>query len=325
MIFLSQKYLCVLTLRSYTMRLLSQSERTIDDMFKEAGGLKIHGSLPQQRASELFEEASRELDPAMYTGGFRPYKSEGKGDDADELLRRMGKELPQFSELSQEDTYATVPPPSASFENIATSYLGNEAGSLYEFLSAEGREFYDITLVGTTDLGEGAIAGLARSGNEAALIGDTDFYKKAVSLASQYASAGVTVEDAMRYVLDHEFAHASQKGLGYDDTIQLESDVENALMRFYHHMAEKHEGSEEGRKYEALATIASDRAGSVAQNYGGLEKARQYRSIEDILPTESSYSISAAGASTGAYSTPNISKGAYAGAAPAKGSYSKAA
>jgi hypothetical protein len=127
-----------------------------------------------------------------------------------------------------------------------------EGKELYQHLKGKGREFYDITKIGSADL-EGAVAGLAVYGNEAALIGSKDFDAKVSQLASQY---GVSSERAKSYVFAHELVHSSQKGLYGKDHIKLELDVEHTLKDYFSAKGE-----------HDLAAIAGDRAASVTSNY----------------------------------------------------------
>lgn len=237
----------------------------MDDFVKEARQGVLEERVSGERAEELFKRAPVPLDPAIYKGEMRSYKPRDTIDyqNPKELLDQMQRQSPSIDDVVGE--YTGVHAEQYRFEEVALQYLQGDAQELYGFLQEEGREFYDITRVGTADLGD-AVAGVARYGNEAALLGNERFDERVSQLASRY---DVPRELAVRYVLDHEFVHTSQKGMGYDDEIVLEVDVENTLKRFYSEMAGKYEGSPLAESYEQLHSIASQRAGEVVRNYGG--------------------------------------------------------
>jgi hypothetical protein len=228
------------------------------------------------RARELFEKAKTPLDPQIYRGEFKAYS----GKDSDnyesslESQKRMSEKSENFKDWMGNEKYEAekkVSPDkkgykfardtagefSDKFEDIAKSYLMSEGRELYKFLRGQGRDFYDITRIGTAKL-ENAVAALAIRGTEAALIGASDFDKKISQLASQY---GVTKTKATNYVLSHEFVHASQKGKYFDSHVQAELDVEHTLKDYFTKKGEND-----------LAAIASDRASKVTSNYGSFGK-----------------------------------------------------
>ncbi len=256
----------------------SQSvEDIINDVKTKGQYTVIDKPLESYQQKELFEKAGTKLDPGIYKGESRAYRSTSSSyESGNQTLDRMAKQSGDLTGWIANQRYETekkVGPKagynfrrdtassgkgvsskySGSFEDIAKSYLMGEGKELYKHLKGQGRDFYNITKIGTSDL-EGAIAALATQGDEAALIGSKDFDKKVSELAGNY---GVSKERAISYVMAHEFVHASQKGK-YFDTIGAELDVEHTLKEYFTAKGDKD-----------LAYIASDRASKVARNYAG--------------------------------------------------------
>lgn len=252
-------------------------EDIIKDVKTKGQYIAIDKPLEGYRQKELFEKAGTKLDPGIYKGeskAYRPKSSSyetgnqtldrmaGQSDDLAGWIANQRYEIekkvgPGANYNFQRDTASNgksiKTQYSGSFEEIAKSYLMGEGKELYKHLKGKGRDFYNITRIGTADL-EGAVAALAIQGNEAALIGSKDFDRKVSELAGNY---GVPKERAINYVMAHEFVHASQKGK-YFDTISAELDVEHTLKEYFTAKGDKD-----------LAYIASDRASKVAKNYAG--------------------------------------------------------
>lgn len=250
-----------------------------------------------ERAKESSDKVESQESP-LYAGGFRAYRSD-KGKNVEpywQTLRRMSKEGQRFKtwnaqQLSgiqkqlppeqsaynfEREIASGNPAPqtqnySGSFENIARQYLMTEGKEFYAFQKAKGREFYDITRIESADLesiAKGAIAALEHDGKNATLLGSYNFDEKAQAFADNY---GVSKDRAITYLLTHELAHASAKGIGFDDQIQSELYVENTLNEYF-----------TAKGYDDLAAVAGDRAANVAENYSGLSSlagASDYGSI----------------------------------------------
>lgn len=260
---------------------MTAKSQTVEDIVKEVKAKweysPVDKTLEVNRQKEFFEKAGMKLDPIIYAGEFRPYRPDSqsyesgnqvldrmakKGDDvkgwiAEQLEEAQRKQPPKSSGYNFKRDTASY---SGSFEDVAKKYLSGEARELYAHLKGQGREFYDITRIGTANL-EGAVAALAIQGNEAALLGSKDFDRKVSGLAANY---GISKERAISYVMAHEFVHASQKGR-YTDHISAELDVEHTLKGYF-----------TAKGQHNLASIASDRAGKVMQNYGGVGKYAGY-------------------------------------------------
>lgn len=219
-----------------------------------------------ERAKALFE-SSKSLDPRIYKGESRAYTKNEIYESSLDVQKRMADKSDNLKDWIGNQRYEiekNLPPgkcgysfgrDTANFEDVAKQYLMGEGKELYQHLKGKGREFYDITRISSADL-EGAVAGLAVYGDEAALIGAKDFDAKVSQLASQY---GVSSERAKSYVLAHELVHASQKGLYEKDHLKLELDVEHTLKNYFSAKGE-----------HDLAAIASDRAANVTSNYSSL-------------------------------------------------------
>ncbi len=223
------------------------------------------------RAKELFDSAKTKFDPRIYKGDSPAYRREESYESGNQVLDRMAKDSTGLKQSLSNELYGvkkdmpsdkrgynfkrdTAGGYNSSFEDIAQQYLMGEGKELYAHLRKQGRDFYDITKIGTADL-EGAVAALATNGTEAALIGSKDFEQKVSELANNY---GISVDRAVSYVMSHEFVHASQKGKYFDDPILAELDVEHTLKEYFTQKGEKD-----------LADVASDRAANVTRNYGG--------------------------------------------------------
>lgn len=237
-----------------------------------------------ERSKEPSDKSEIQPDNALYAGGFRGYRSD-KGKNVEpyyETLRRMAKQSQRFnagnaqqhSDVQRQpplqnynferdtagNSGSRVPTYSGSFEDVAKQYLTTEGKEFYAFQKSKGRDFYNITRIETADLesiADGAIAALENDGNEATLLGSYNFDAKAEQFADHY---GVSKDRAITYLLTHELAHASAKGIGFDDHIQSEKYVENTLHEYFTAKGD----------YD-LANIASDRAANVMQNYGSLD------------------------------------------------------
>jgi hypothetical protein len=259
---------------------MTAKSQNIEDIVKETREknqyIPIDKPLYGKESRDLFDGAGKKLDPAIYKGESGSYRSDDKKyESGNQTLDRMSKQSDDLKGWIADQRYEAERKAgpkagynfrrdtasgkqvqnsySGSFENIAKQYLMGEGKELYKHLKGQGRDFYDITRIGTASL-DGAVAALAIQGNEAALIGDKNFESKVSGLAAQY---GVPKERAISYVMAHEFVHASQKGK-YFDTIAAELDVEHTLKSYF---------TAKGQK--DLAYIAGDRAGKVARNYGG--------------------------------------------------------
>lgn len=152
------------------------------------------------------------------------------------------------------------------FEEKTNAYFTNEGVQLTNYLRGQGRDFYKLESIGTSNL-EGAIAAVAHNNENAILLGNRDFENKVEELARFY---GVSQNVARRYVFDHETVHLSQKGRAYDDHFAAEYDVEGTLLEFYSKLGEKEPGNAD---YKALAGIARDRHASVQTNYANKDSA----------------------------------------------------
>lgn len=214
---------------------------------------------------EEFEKAQIKLDPSIYKGGPAGYRNEWKTKSSLEILEEMAKRSPSLGQLLK-NNYSATPmigevsgkTPnnySGSFEDVARQYLSSDARELYAHLKSKGREFYDITRIGTADLGS-AVAALAVYGDEAALLGADDFEKKVTDFSLKYS---IPKSRAEKYIMAHEFVHASQKGMPFD-RVSLESDVEHTLKEYF---------SERGDA--DLAYVAGERLSSVVANYTGAD------------------------------------------------------
>lgn len=244
------------------------------------------------RARDLFEKASP-LDPEIYKGGFKPYSRSQSLESSLDTQKRMYEKSDSLKDWFARERYDVgkkMPPDkrgykfgrdtAGSFEDVAKQYLMGEGKELYGFLKSKGRDFYDITKIGTGDIGEKAVAGLAINGSEAALIGSRDFETKISMLASQY---GVSQERATEYVLAHELVHASQKGRYKNDPLRAELDVEHTLKGYF-----------ASKGYSDLAAIAGDRANNVTRNYSGATYGAASPSYGRVAsPSSASYSSSA--------------------------------
>lgn len=246
---------------------MTDMSQTIQEVLKEKKWKNIAVDTPLgERAKALFE-GSKSLDPRIYKGESRAYRKDEIYESSLETQKRMAEKSDNLKDWIGNQRYEieqNLPPDKRgysfgrdtanNFEDVAKQYLMGEGKELYQHLKAKGREFYDITKIGSADL-EGAVAGLAIYGNEAALIGAKDFDAKVSQLASQY---GVSNERAKSYVLAHELVHSSQKGYGKDH-IKLELDVEHTLKDYFTSKGE-----------HDLAAIAGDRASKVTSNYSSL-------------------------------------------------------
>lgn len=261
-------------------QIMTAKSQSIEDIVKETREKNQYIPIdkPLGRShKEIFESVKSRLDPSIYKGESKAYKVDPKSyESGNQALDRMSKQSgdlkgwiadqryeaekkigPKAGYNFQRDTAASGKSASSKysgpFEDMAKQYLMGEGKELYSHLKGQGREFYDITRIGTANL-DGAVAALAIQGNEAALLGAKDFDKKVSDLAGIY---GIPRERAISYVMAHEFVHASQKGK-YFSTISAELDVEHTLKSYFTAKGEKD-----------LAYIAGDRAGKVARNYGG--------------------------------------------------------
>ncbi len=260
---------------------MTAKSQSIEDVVKETTDkwkyIAVDKPLAGQQNKELFEKAGTKLDPSIYKGESGTYRNDSQSyESGNQTLERMSKQSDDLTGWIAEQRYEVekkVGPKggynfkrdtasggksvksqySGSFEDIAKSYLMGEGKELYAHLKSQGRDFYNITKIGTANL-EGAVAALAIQGNDAALLGSKDFDRKVSELAGNY---GVPKERAVSYVMAHEFVHASQKGK-YFDTIGAELDVEHTLKEYFNAKGDKD-----------LAYIAGDRAGKVSRNYGG--------------------------------------------------------
>ncbi len=321
--FLSPKFLSFKVLYQQIMIGKSQTvNELVEESRKKFKEIMIDAPL-RGREKEFFEKAAEKLDPSIYKGEFKSYKDD-KGNNYESSLEKLKKMYEKSDTLDDwvsrersniENSMApnqrgydfkrdTVPSYSGKFEDIAKQYLMSEGRELYAHLKGKGRDFYEITRVGTADLGS-AVAALASNGHEAALLGSKNFDAKVSQLAAQY---GVSKERAVTYVLSHEFVHASQKGKGYDDPILAELDVEHTLKEYFTKKGD-----------HDLAAIASDRANNVTKNYSS---AGSYR-----VPGASKYfgkeSSSAYGSGIG--TGKGYSGSSAGGIASSAGSYSSAA
>ncbi len=309
---------------------MTDKSQTVDDVIRQSKkkfeNMEVDKPLAD-RAKQLFESAKTPLDSSIYKGEFKAYtpKSENYESPVD-LQKRMYKKSPNVKEWIGNERYdieQKLPPDkrgynfrrdtagnaaqNASFEDVAKQYLMGEGKELYAHLRKQGRDFYDITRIGTADL-EGAVAALAVRGTEAALLGSKDFEQKASQLASHY---GISTDRAISYVMAHEFVHASQKGKYFDDPILAELDVEHTLKDYFTAKGDKD-----------LAAVAGDRAANVSRNYGGSGSYKMPKGISERGGLES-YVGKGAG---GSYSAPS-GKAAHSGAAAGKasaGSYAAA-
>lgn len=271
--FLSQRVLFLCVFCTVSMRLTSQG-KTMDDIVEETKSpFQRIGYLAEDEG--MFKNATAKLDPSIYKGEFRPYKSESKAEESGvKLLEEMAKNTGSLDDWFAEQ-YEHVPPVN-SFEQVALQYLQGDAQELYGFLKNDGREFYDITRVGSSELGD-AVAAVAVYGNEAALLGNEGFYDKVKELAGHY---GVSEEIATRYMLDHEFVHTSQKNRGYG-TLEAELDVEQTLSKFYNQMVGQYAGTAVEAQYVELSRLADTRSGEVVKNYSGLSgKVSSYSGVD---------------------------------------------
>ncbi len=277
------------------------------------------------RAKELFDSAKTKFDPRIYKGDSPAYRREESYESGNQVLDRMAKNSTGLKQsLSNElyDIRKDMPPDkrgynfgrdtasgyNTSFEDVAQQYLMGEGKELYAHLRKQGRDFYDITKIGTADL-EGAVAALANNGTEAALLGSNDFEKKVSELANHY---GISVDRAVSYVMAHEFTHASQKGKYFDDPVLAELDVEHTLKEYFTQKGEKD-----------LADVASDRAANVAKNYGGIGAYSMPKGISERGGLES---YLGKGASGGDYSPSGKGGSSISGtSSETSGSYSSAA
>ena len=247
---------------------MTDMSQTVQEVLKDKKWKNIAVDSPLgERAKALFE-GSKSLDPRIYKGESRAYRKDEIYESSLETQKRMAEKSDDLKDWIGNQRYEieqNLPPDkrgysfgrdtAGSFEDVAKQYLMGEGKELYQHLKAKGREFYDITKIGSADL-EGAVAGLAVYGNEAALIGSKDFDAKVSKLASQY---GVSAERAKSYVFAHELVHSSQKGLYGKDHLKLELDVENTLKDYF-----------SAKGDNDLAAIAGDRAASVTSNYSSL-------------------------------------------------------
>ncbi|MBW3016686.1 hypothetical protein KY309_03695 [Candidatus Woesearchaeota archaeon] len=267
------------------------TSQSLKDVLKEEKWrmLAVDGPLAA-RAQELFQKASP-LDPEIYKGGFRSYSKSQSLESSLDTQKRMYEKSDSLNDWFARQRYDVerkMPPGKKGydfgrdtcFEDVAKQYLMGEGKELYQHLKSQGREFYDITKIGTGDIGEKAVAGLAVKGSEAALIGSRDFEVKVSALASQY---GVSRQRATEYVLAHELVHASQKGRYANDPLGAELDVEHTLKGYF-----------TSKGYSDLAAIAGDRANNVARNYSGATYGAASPSYGRVAsPSSSSYSSSA--------------------------------
>jgi len=307
----------------------------LKDELKKSGLDRVFLDSPLgHKAQEFFESAQTKLDPSIYKGASRPYTGKSEVNESysqlEERMREKSESLQDWMGKERSSIEQKLPPGqrgydfnrdtasqkgydfSTSFEDVAKQYLMGEGKELHSYLTSKGRSFYEITRIGTADL-EGAVAALAVYGNEAALLGAKDFNAKVSVLAGQH---GLSKQEAIKYVLSHEFVHAAQKGKGFDDHIQAELDVELTLKDYF-----KEKGD-----YK-LAEVASERASSVTSNY---RSVGDYAMPKDAkLGPRGSYTSLAgkAGGDPGAYSKSAPAVGsAYSKSAPAIGTaYGKAA
>ncbi len=250
------------------------------------------------RAKELFDTAATKLDPSIYKGESKGYRADGekyessldtqnkmaeKSENVKDWISRQRYEaeskLPPHQRgynFNRDTADAKLPSYNASFEDVAKQYLMGEGKELYQHLRKKGRDFYDITRIGTDlegKLGKDTIAAVAIKGSEAALIGPKDFEKKIVQFASNY---GISVDRALKYVMAHEFVHASQKGKYFDDHVLAELDVEHTLKEYF-----------TAKGDHDLAAVASDRAANVTRNYAGAGTYRMPKGIGEKGSLES--------------------------------------
>src|SRR5574341_192637 len=261
---------------------MTSKSQSVEDIVKEAKGkwkdLAVDKPLTEQQHKEFFEKAAIKLDPSIYKGEAKAYRADQgqEYESANQKLDRMSKQSDDLKGWIADQRYEAekkLPPGqqgynfkrdtasgekvnhrpySGSFADMARQYLMSEGKELYSFLKGKNRDFYEITRIGTQNL-EGAIAALAIQGNEAALIGDKNFDRKISECAGNY---GVTKNQAVSYIMAHEFVHASQKGKYLKSHIDAELDVEHTLKEYF---------TAKGDKY--LAAIAADRASKVTSNY----------------------------------------------------------
>ena len=263
-------------------QIMTAKSQSVEDIINETKNkwqqYGIDKPLSGQQHKEFFESARAKLDPAIYKGESGAYRSDDKTyESGNQVIDRMSKQSDDMKDWIAEQVYEAgkkVSPKgsynfqrdtvngkgvsskySGSFENIAKQYLMGEGKGLYAHLKGKGRDFYNITKIGTANL-EGAIAALAIQGDKAALIGDKNFDRKISKFANNY---GVSKERAISYVMAHEFTHASQKGKYGKDHIAAELDVELTLKEYFTAKGDKD-----------LADIASDRASKVTSNYASM-------------------------------------------------------
>jgi hypothetical protein len=313
---------------------MTDMSQTVDDIVRRSkktfANIEVDRPLAT-RTKELFENAKVPLDPRIYKGEARAYVSKGQIYESpvkmQERMSRNSQSVKDWFGGERYDIERKLPPSqrgynfrrdtagnaaySQSFEDIAKQYLMGEGKELYAHLRGQGRDFYDITKIGTADL-EGAVAALATNGVEAALLGSKDFEQKVSQLAANY---GVSVDRAISYVLAHEFVHASQKGKYFDDPVLAELDVEHTLNEYFNARGDKD-----------LAVIASDRADNVTRNYGGIgaygvpKGISERGSIESYLGPGKGYS----GKGDGKGYAGSVAAGADSGTASGAGSGSYA-
>ena len=264
---------------------MTAKSQSVEDIVKEAKGkwkyIAIDKPLTQQQHKEFFEKAGIKLDPLFYKGPAGAYRADKdqEYESANQKLDRMSKQSEDLKGWIADQRYEAekkLPPGqsgynfkrdtasggktghksySGSFADMAKQYLMGEGKELYSFLKGKNRDFYEITKIGTQNL-EGAIAALAIQGNEAALIGDKNFDRKVSEFAGNY---GVSKDQAVSYIMAHEFVHASQKNKYFKSHIDAELDVEHTLKEYFTARGDKD-----------LAAIAGDRAGQVTSNYASL-------------------------------------------------------
>ena len=300
---------------------MTAKSQTVDDLVRGSKNKLEYNTIDAKfngRAKEFFDKATIKLDPNIYKGEAGAYRSEEKGsespvktldrmyDQSESVKNWFGNERHEIEKglppnlrgyNFQRDTAGALgsadgtktPVYSGSFEDVAKQYLMTEGKELFAHLKGKGRDFYDITRIGTQKEGlESAIAGLAVYGNEAALIGSKDFDAKVSQLAGQY---GVSKERAITYVMSHELVHASQKGKYFDDPIMAESDVEHTLKEYFTQKGD-----------HDLAAIASDRASKVTSNYGNLGSYKAPKGAGDYKGSLNARTIASYSGKAGGYS-----------------------